>query len=99
MATPAFQDRPLTKPQVKMLTTAMRNDCAFATRQKWRTAWILVEQGLATVLENEVRITRLGLRALHDYRMRIWGKHGSMASLDDFEEVKAALAHCEPEAA
>lgn len=95
MTNPAliYTEKPLTKPQVALLTKALRNDgVALVRAHSFRTAYNLEAQDLVTVAENEVRPTRFGLRVLRDYRSAIWGKRGSMASLADLEEVEAAIA-------
>lgn len=88
----AHTPRQLTKPQVAMLTRAMRLDVAFASRQKWKTAHHLNARGFATIDDNAVRITHAGLRALRDYRAIRYANYGCIAYLHDLEEVDAFIA-------
>lgn len=82
----------LTKPQVRMLTKAMRDGAAFGGRQ-YATARNLRDRGFATITDGGTLYpTTAGLLALKDYRRTVYANYGSMASMLDMEEVEAALA-------
>ncbi len=92
MQTASTAERPLTKPQVRMLTEAMR-DCVNPNRQSVRTASRLLEQGLLRGTSGGTcYVTAAGLRALRDYRAKRWANYGCMAYLADLKEVEAAVA-------
>lgn len=82
----------LTKPQVKFLTRLMREDGVAVSGPTYRVAETLAAQCRCELSDGIARPTAQGLHALFAYRSRIWGDHGSMASLNDMEEVKAAIA-------
>lgn len=84
--------KPLTKPQVKFLTRLMRERSAPTSGPTYRVAANLAEQGRCEIHGAIAYPTAVGLHALYTHRARIWGEQGSMASLKDMEEVKAALA-------
>lgn len=84
--------RPLTKAQVKFLTRLMREERVPISGAAYRVAGTLAAQGRCELSENVAAPTAKGLHALYAYRARKWGDHGSMASLLDLEEVKAAIA-------
>lgn len=81
----------LTKPQVRMLTRAMRDGAPFAGAQ-YITARSLMNRGLGVnATDAVVYPTQAGLLALREYRAALYAKHGSMASILDLEEVDAKI--------
>ena len=85
----------LTKPQVAMLTQAMR-DVVNVSGPKWNTAHALEARGLVEVHENAITITKDGLKELRYYRAVKYANQGSMAQLLDLEEVDKVLAEQVP---
>ena len=81
----------ITKPQLAMLTQAMR-DGATPSRQQWKTAKIL--ESLALLESGDygrMYATKLGLEVLRDFRATRWANYGCMAYLEDLREVENAL--------
>lgn len=85
--------RELTKPQVAYLTKLMRRDAPLQPYAgEWRTVDALAPAGfLKNCGDGCVRITEAGLRVLRDYRSVRYANGGSIAQLDDMQEVERAL--------
>ncbi len=86
----------LTKPQVVYLTKLMRRDAPLQPyHAEWRVVDCLAPLGyLKNCGDGCVRITLTGLQGLKDYRARQYGavRGGSIAQLDDLQEVERAIA-------
>lgn len=80
----------LTKPQVAMLSRAMREDVQLKGHD-YRVAGRLVGLGLGNIKDQVFRVNIGGLNALRHHRVIKYANSGSVASRRDLDEVEVAI--------